>query len=83
MREMGYRVARRHAQRLRQLVLALLFALPALGTLLLLLDIPNVGRIVIAAAVTVSAGIGVMAERWLFFAEAEHVVTVYYRGGSA
>jgi hypothetical protein len=27
--------------------------------------------------------LGVLVERWLFFAEAEHVVTVYYRGGSA
>lgn len=83
MREMGYQVARRHAQRLRQLVLALLFAVPAVATLLLLLDIPNTVRIVFAAAATVSAAIGVMVERWLFFAEAEHVVTVYYRGGSA
>jgi DMSO reductase anchor subunit len=27
--------------------------------------------------------LGVLVERWLFFAEAEHVVAVYYRGGSA
>jgi hypothetical protein len=25
----------------------------------------------------------VLTERWLFFAEAEHVVMVFYRGGSA
>jgi hypothetical protein len=30
-----------------------------------------------------SAAIGVLTERWLFFAEAEHVVVVYYRGGAA
>ena len=27
--------------------------------------------------------IGVLIERWLFFAEAEHVVMLYYRGGAA
>ena len=26
---------------------------------------------------------GVLTERWLFFAEAEHVVMLYYRGGVA
>jgi DMSO reductase anchor subunit len=83
MREMGYRVARRHANRLRQFVLALLFAVPAATTLLLLFDIPSAVRIVVATIATAGAGIGVLVERWLFFAEAEHVVTVYYRGGSA
>jgi DMSO reductase anchor subunit len=83
MREMGYQVARRHAARLRRLVLVLLFAAPFVAALLLLLDIPNAVRIVIASVAAISAGIGVLAERWLFFAEAEHVVVVYYRGGSA
>jgi DMSO reductase anchor subunit len=83
MREMGYRVARRHAERLRRLALILLFAVPAVATLMLLLDIPNAVRIVFAAIAAIGAAIGVLVERWLFFAEAEHVVTVYYRGGSA
>ena len=30
-----------------------------------------------------SAAVGVLIERWLFFAEAEHVVMLYYRGGAA
>jgi DMSO reductase anchor subunit len=30
-----------------------------------------------------STAAGVLTERWLFFAEAEHVVMLYYRGGSA
>jgi DMSO reductase anchor subunit len=40
-------------------------------------------QIVIAVVSAVSASFGVLVERWLFFAEAEHVVMVYYRGGSA
>ncbi len=26
---------------------------------------------------------GILTERWLFFAEADHVVMVFYRGGAA
>jgi DMSO reductase anchor subunit len=84
MREMGYRVARRHAQRLRGIVAALLFVLPfAASLLLVLIDLPPVGQAAIDALSTLSMALGVLTERWLFFAEAEHVVVVYYRGGSA
>ena len=83
MREMGYQVARRHAERLRWLSAALLFLLPIMAGLLLLLNLPNSIQIAIAALSALSAIAGVLTERWLFFAEAEHVVTVFYRGGSA
>jgi len=83
MREMGYQVARRHAERLRRVSAALLFLLPIMGGLLLLLNLPNSIQIAIAALSALSAVAGVLTERWLFFAEAEHVVVVFYRGGSA
>ena len=83
MREMGYQVARRHADKLRWLSVLSLFALPTLGALLLLLDTPAPIRIAVAALSALSAVIGVFTERWLFFAEAEHVVMLYYRGGVA
>jgi DMSO reductase anchor subunit len=83
MREMGYQVARRHAERLRQLSMALLFLLPIGAGLLLLLNLPHSLQIAIAAIASLSVAVGVLTERWLFFAEAEHVVTVFYRGGSA
>jgi DMSO reductase anchor subunit len=83
MREMGYQVARRHATKLRRIAAVLLFAVPMLAALLLLLDGPAPIQIAIAAVSTLSAAAGVLTERWLFFAEAEHVVVVYYRGGSA
>jgi len=83
MREMGYQVARRHVVKLRRLAIALLFVLPVIATLLLLLKLPGPLAIVIALLAVLGAGIGALIERWLFFAEAEHVVVLYYRGGVA
>ena len=83
MREMGYQVARRHAERLRSMAAMLLFAVPLAASLLLLIDLPYPAQMTVAAISTLSITIGVLMERWLFFAEAEHVVVVYYRGGSA
>ena len=79
-REMGYQVARRHADRLRGLVWVLAFLVP--GGLCVagwLGDAP--GRAVVAIALglaAASASAGILVERWLFFAEAEHKVTLYY-----
>jgi DMSO reductase anchor subunit len=53
------------------------FALPLLLTLVALVSAGGVG-VVAAAIAVVSAGIGLIAERWLFFAEAKHTVTLYY-----
>ena len=75
MREMGYRVARKHAARLRMLVITLLFAGPVL-ILLLALAFGAFGLPLVIT--TVLAGCGVVLERWLFFAEAEHVSMLYY-----
>ncbi|MBX9828219.1 MAG: dimethyl sulfoxide reductase anchor subunit [Xanthobacteraceae bacterium] len=84
MREMGYQVARRHARKLRILTVALLFVVPLLAAIaLLLLRMPNAVTIALTALSVCSAAIGVLTERWLFFAEAEHVVVIYYRGGVA
>jgi DMSO reductase anchor subunit len=83
MREMGYQVARRHAVKLRGMAAMLLFLLPLAGMLLLLIDPPHGVQLAVAAAALLSTTIGVLMERWLFFAEAEHVVMLYYRGGVA
>lgn len=75
-KEMGYVVARRHATRLRGLVVfALLFAI---GFLLLSLVVPYAA--ILAAAVALFAA---AVERWLFFAEAQHVSTLFYGAKSA
>jgi DMSO reductase anchor subunit len=82
MREMGYRVARRHAEKLRRLSAMTLFAVPIATGIPLLLNLPNFIQIAFAALAVLSAAVGVLVERWLFFAEAEHVVMLYYRGGA-
>jgi sulfite dehydrogenase (quinone) subunit SoeC len=77
MREMGYRVARKHALKLRNLALLLGFGLPA--ALLLLTAAAGFGPAVAGATLAVlSMAVGIVAERWLFFAEAEHVSMLYY-----
>lgn len=70
-REMGFSVARRHADRLRKIIIGLL----------LVSGLANVALTMIPALAIVgflSIGIAAVFERWLFFAEAEHVVTLYY-----
>jgi DMSO reductase anchor subunit len=82
MREMGYRVARKHAEKLRDHVLRLGFLVPAaaLGLSLFLGSPLDLLMLVVAA---LGAAFGVIVERWLFFAEAQHVVTLYYGAEAA
>ncbi|MDD7969584.1 dimethyl sulfoxide reductase anchor subunit family protein [Roseinatronobacter alkalisoli] len=71
LREMVHVVGRKHAHKLRLIALALGALLPAL---LLLLPVSY-----ISVAVALMAHIaGMLVQRWLFFAEAEHVVGLYY-----
>jgi DMSO reductase anchor subunit len=70
-REMIFVVGRRHAAKLRRLALVLASLAPAL-VLLLPLGAWGIG---LAAALHLG---GALAARWLFFAEAEHVVGLYY-----
>jgi DMSO reductase anchor subunit len=78
LREFVYVVGRKHALKLRIIAFVLGYALPV--ALLLL----PVGHLVAALAVLVHLA-GVAVSRWLFFAEAEHVVGLYYgkRGAGA
>lgn len=70
-REMVFVVARRHAVKLRIIALLLMAGAPVS---LLLLPFSHVW----AALAAVSHLAGVLVARWLFFAEAEHVVGLYY-----
>lgn len=82
MREMGYKVGRRHADRLRTYAVIGLFVVPALSCLALL-ALPAGLAPLFGVLAIFSAGAGVLAERWLFFAEAQHVVTLYYGAEAA
>ncbi len=70
-REMIFVVGRKHAAKLRKIALALASVAPALILLVPL----GVYSIALAAALHFA---GALAARWLFFAEAEHVVGLYY-----
>ena len=77
LKEMGFSIARKHAAKLRRIAIGLGFGLPFLLSL-----VPFVASGWAAIAATLAAAIlgtvGVFVERWLFFAEAQHAVTLYY-----
>ena len=77
MREMGYQIARKHAEKLRILATAGLFVVPAVCLLMLLVAAPSAAALVGLVAV-LSMVMGVLVERWLFFAQAKHIVMLYY-----
>ena len=72
MREMIFVVGRKHAQKLRGIALVLAVLLPVL----LLVVLPQSAWVFGLAAPCHL--VGAFAARWLFFAEAEHVVGLYY-----
>lgn len=82
MREMGYEIARKHVLRLRNLTYILTFGLPLMGTLLTIVG-GTVLSIFGAFFALITIAMGIFVERWLFFAEAEHVVNVYYGAEAA
>ena len=75
--EMGYRVARKHADKLRLLCIGVGFVL----TLLLLIPaLSGSGQIALVCVwlAVIAVMFGIIVERWLFFAEAKHTVGLYY-----
>ena len=71
LREFVFQVGRKHALKLRGIALGLGYVLPVA---LLLMQFSHV----LALVAVVAHLAGVAASRWLFFAEAEHVVGLYY-----
>lgn len=71
LREMIYVVGRKHAQKLRLITGVCAVFLP------FLLAVMGLSPIVIGVALVLHL-LGAFAQRWLFFAEAEHVVGLYY-----
>lgn len=71
MTEFMYIVGRKHATKLRVIAFGLAFVLPLV---VLTFDVGHT----LAAVAVLSHAIGVYVSRWLFFAQAEHVVGLYY-----
>lgn len=82
LKEMGYRVGRKHACKLRRLAHPTLFALP-LALAFASLTVAGAPGAAAALLAALSASLGVVVERWLFFAEARHTVTLYYGADAA
>jgi DMSO reductase anchor subunit len=82
LKEMGYKVARKHAQKLRLISLWLGFTATAILVNLATLAAGwvAVGLLLLA---TIGNAVGTLTERWLFFAEARHTVTLYYGSEAA
>lgn len=74
--EMAFRVARKRAYQLRFLGGALGFGVPLL--FLVLAAVMPIGSGLLALLALASHVAGMLALRWLFFAEAEHVQAFYY-----
>jgi DMSO reductase anchor subunit len=78
LREMAFRLARKHRERLRGLVVLGFIATIPLALVAMVLGGPF-GAVLMALA-ALAALAAMLAERWLMFAEATHTVTLYYTG---
>ncbi|MCF8467322.1 MAG: dimethyl sulfoxide reductase anchor subunit [Sneathiella sp.] len=82
MKEMGFRIARKHSAKLRRIVIFAGFVLPFI-VISLTFFMSGALAVIFASLAVLSAGVGIAAERWLFFAEARHTVGLYYGAGHA
>ena len=78
LKEMGFRVARKHAERLRLIAQLLAFALPLVLLAAALLSLAVLAAAMLSVLAALVQVAGMLVERWLFFAEARHTVTLYY-----
>ncbi|WIO73693.1 dimethyl sulfoxide reductase anchor subunit [Porticoccaceae bacterium LTM1] len=76
LKEMGFQIGRKHARKLRRIAIINAFVLPLLLLLVALVD-ADFRTLAVSLAVLTMA-LGVITERWLFFAEAKHTVALYY-----
>jgi DMSO reductase anchor subunit len=77
LKEMGYRVGRKHARRLRRMAMNLGLVVP--GILLVAgFFTPSPWQPVLLSLAMLFGLTAVVIERWLFFAEARHQVTLFY-----
>ncbi|MEZ5871193.1 MAG: DmsC/YnfH family molybdoenzyme membrane anchor subunit [Nitratireductor sp.] len=74
-REMAHKIGRKHASKLRMIALVIGLAVPLVLCLCVAAGFSPQGLIGLAA---ISMIVGLFCERWLFFAEATHSVSLYY-----
>ena len=78
MREMGFKIARKHSIQLRLITMFTLFIAPSIITLITTFNGNPASIIGLSLVAVIFMCLGSVIERWLFFAEAKHVVTLYY-----
>jgi DMSO reductase anchor subunit len=76
--EMGFRLARKHARRLRAIAVFLIVAAPVLFAVIAMVELSSALVAIAALTSALCVLLGTFVERWLFFAEARHVVMLYY-----
>ncbi len=78
MKEMGFQIARKHAKKLRNITFISGFILPIfLISLIGMINSSGMAQLIVITSILFGA-IGIITERWLFFAEAKHTVSLYY-----
>ena len=82
LKEMGYQIARKHADKLRRISVMCGFVIPFLLTIITL-DGVNMLSLCSSVLALIFCLFGIIVERWLFFAEAKHTVMLYYGNTSA
>jgi DMSO reductase anchor subunit len=82
LKEMTWQVGRKHAQKLRLIAVLVGLVVPAM-LLATATSLTSGPAFTLGLGAAVSAQLGVIVERWLFFAEATHTVALYYRAEAA
>lgn len=78
LREMGFHIARKHADKLRLIAIIAGFVLPLFLVMGAMLVPATRAATMLAGLAWLTCQLGIFCERWLFFAEAKHAVTLYY-----
>jgi DMSO reductase anchor subunit len=77
-REMGFRIARKHAAKLARVAFGLAGVVPVLLLIVVLVSGRGTSGVIASALTAICFVAGILVERWLFFAEARHAVMNYY-----
>lgn len=83
LKEMAFAIGRKHARKLKRLSFLFGLALPLVATALAAQLAGSWISAPLQLLAFVSCALGLLLQRWLFFAEARHTVTLYYGAAEA
>ncbi len=78
LKEMGFRIGRKHGDKLRQIAAVAIFVVPVTVLVLAIVIGHENLTLIFSLVAAASATHGIIVERWLCVAQARHVVTLYY-----